>query len=323
MTPQGDYPTVITNGDPVLIVQAWEWGKVFGRLDVNFDENGRIVSYNSSPVLLLSDKFSRDSKTSPDYTENEIIKLKDSISRNNKLRIVDEDKEALEILKPYKKKVDELKKVNIGKAEVNLYHVRVPGETDTASGKILYNGSFIAPIVADSMLWKAKKIGQDASIAIVNAGGVRTDIPEGDINIAKVYELLPFENTLFIVRLSGAEVKEALESGIERAMKSSGSFPYVAGIKYNAVKSNPAGKRVTDIVLLNSDGSTIPLSMEERYKIVVASYIAGGGDGYQVIKNASEYRIDSGFIDTEVFMEYVKEKGTLKDIETNRISFIQ
>lgn len=52
--PLGDYPTVVAspNGDPVLVVTAFEWGKWLGRLDVTFDANGVVDSYNGAPVLI-------------------------------------------------------------------------------------------------------------------------------------------------------------------------------------------------------------------------------------------------------------------------------
>jgi 5'-nucleotidase / UDP-sugar diphosphatase len=51
---QGDYPTVVNSpaGEPVLVVTAWEWGKVLGRLDVTFDAMGVVESYNGAPILI-------------------------------------------------------------------------------------------------------------------------------------------------------------------------------------------------------------------------------------------------------------------------------
>lgn len=50
----GPYPTEVTSptGDPTLIVSSWEWGKYLGRIDLTFDENGVIQSYNGAPISI-------------------------------------------------------------------------------------------------------------------------------------------------------------------------------------------------------------------------------------------------------------------------------
>ena len=53
--PYGDYPLVFqgVDGDsPVCVVTAYAYGKYFGRLDVTFDEEGRVTDYGGNPILL-------------------------------------------------------------------------------------------------------------------------------------------------------------------------------------------------------------------------------------------------------------------------------
>lgn len=52
--PDNPYPTVTNDaaGKPVLIVQAWEWGKVLGKIVVDFDDKGVVVSHSGGPVLI-------------------------------------------------------------------------------------------------------------------------------------------------------------------------------------------------------------------------------------------------------------------------------
>ena len=51
---QGPYPTVVTapGGDPVLVVTAYDWGRYLGRLDVSFDANGKIETYEGKPIFI-------------------------------------------------------------------------------------------------------------------------------------------------------------------------------------------------------------------------------------------------------------------------------
>ncbi len=55
---RGEYPTLgkDATGETVLIVQAWEWGKVLGKLEVTFDETGKLEKWNGGPIL-IDDKF--------------------------------------------------------------------------------------------------------------------------------------------------------------------------------------------------------------------------------------------------------------------------
>ncbi|GAA5512806.1 trifunctional nucleotide phosphoesterase protein YfkN [Deinococcus carri] len=56
-TPEGPYPTVVQNpdGNRTLLVAAWEWGKVLGRLKVTFDDNGAVTAYEGNPIAVSAD----------------------------------------------------------------------------------------------------------------------------------------------------------------------------------------------------------------------------------------------------------------------------
>ncbi|EDN65567.1 5'-nucleotidase/2',3'-cyclic phosphodiesterase [Beggiatoa sp. PS] len=74
-----------------------------------------------------------------------------------------------------------------------------------------------------------------AQLVIQNAGGVRIDLPKGDITIETAYTLLPFQNTLYLLTLTGAEIKQVLEESLSNHFDkkgSTGAFPYAAGIRY-------------------------------------------------------------------------------------------
>ncbi|MCH8979213.1 MAG: 5'-nucleotidase C-terminal domain-containing protein [Armatimonadetes bacterium] len=51
------YPTVVKNadGDTALVVQAWHWGMVLGRLDVEFDDQGRVVAWTGGPIPITEE----------------------------------------------------------------------------------------------------------------------------------------------------------------------------------------------------------------------------------------------------------------------------
>lgn len=59
--PPGPYPTVIQNTESrVLVVSAWEWGKVFGRIKVTFDDEGKVASWSDSAPILVEESIPDD-----------------------------------------------------------------------------------------------------------------------------------------------------------------------------------------------------------------------------------------------------------------------
>jgi 5'-nucleotidase len=304
LKPQGEYPTVIKNpdGKDVLIVQAWRWGGVIGLLKVEFDEAGDIKGYSGTPVLVMGPKFIRDKKEIT--TDSERYKRILQIINDSKIAgIFDEDVTAKKLLQPYKEQLDALMKSVIAQAKEDLI-----GGLNSGPGLL----------IADSMVWKT-----GVQIALINRGGVRRDIYAGQISVGTVMEVLPFNNTLFLLELQGSAIKTALEEGIDFQLSYNASnplYPYVSGMKYSVNKLYPKGERISDIMVKNPEGNYEPINMQKTYKLVTNSYIASqGGDGYVSLRDYKGYKYDTGLIDYEVFIEYLKNFKTVFNPAEERI----
>ena len=329
LTPQGDYPSVENNpqGEPVYIVQSWEKAKALGLLDVSFDAAGKVTAISGQPVLLTGDNFQQKDANGnkvdvDDATRTAILA---AIDANDSIDSLDEDPAALALLDNYKPGVDAMQTEVIAKAGDNLYHTRIPFTDQLNSGVPFPFGSYIAPHVAESMLWKVNQGGtKNADLALKGGGGVRINVPAGDISVGEAYELLPFANTLVVVELTGAEVKEAIQSGVTSAVSglSTGAYPYVAGARYTVdALTNPQPPVVTSVEIKNDDDSYSAIDESGTYHIVVDSYVAGGGDYYSVIGDATGYRYDTGFVDVEAFMDYAQAQGTLYRLDDNGVTY--
>lgn len=306
----GPYPTAVkgADGNSVYVVSSWEWAKAAGVLDVEFDGKGRVTSCNGQNVFLLSDTFRRKNaeKKKVEIEGADRRKVMESIKASAIAEVVAPDEAALKLLAPYKEGVKAMEAEVIGEAADSLPHIRVPGVH--GSGESMPKGSAIAPLVCQAMLWKANSLGLKGDIALQNAGGVRIDVPQGDITVGTAYTLLPFGNTLFALDLDGATVKRTLETG---ATRSGGAFAYVAGARYAVDMNRPEGDRVT-MIEVERNGTWMPLKDTDTYRVITNAYIAGGGDGYEVLQKASGYRYDTGFVDAQVFMDYVRMVKILK-----------
>lgn len=305
MKPEGRYPTVVKapDGKDVLIVQAWRWGGMIGLIEVDFDEMGDIKGYSKNPVLILGPRFIQDNKEIPQNSDK-YERILEIIKSSAIANIYEEDRALKNILQPYKKKLDELMNSVIAKAKDNL---------------IVGLNSGPGPLIADSMAWMT-----GAQIALLNRGGVRRDIYSGDISVGTVMEVLPFSNTLFLIELSGSDIKAALEEGIDFQLSynfSNPLYPYVSGMTYAVNKSSPKGERVVDIKVKNSQAVYEPLNMGQSYKLVTNSYMASkGGDGYASLRGFSGYKYDTGLLDFEVFIEYLKHLKVIFDPKDDRIT---
>ncbi|WP_234553771.1 bifunctional metallophosphatase/5'-nucleotidase [Thermus caliditerrae] len=271
LAPAGPYPTVVKNpeGKDVLVVQAWEWGKVVGLLEVTFNEKGELLAYKGEPVFMTPE-------VSP------------------------EDFFAKEALLAYAQPVMALMSQVIAEAKVDLVGERAI---------VRKRESNLGNLIADGMLWKTKNAG--VQIALQNGGGIRASIPKGPITVGKVYEVLPFGNTLVVMDLKGKEIKAALENGVSQWEQAAGRFLQVSGLRYAFDLARPAGDRVVRVEVKTEKGYQ-PLDLEATYRVVVNNFIAAGGDGFTVLKEAQGYRVDTGFSDAESFMDYLKE---LKAVE--------
>jgi 2',3'-cyclic-nucleotide 2'-phosphodiesterase (5'-nucleotidase family) len=268
--------------EPTVIVQANEYGKFLGTLDVKFNKNGKVIEYAGE--LLDINSYS-------------------------------EDQEAAHILNTkYKPAVDEMKNTVIGTTSVDL----VGGNPAARTGE-----TNLGNLITDGMLAKAKTINPNTVIAVQNGGGIRTSVNAGDITMAKVLEVMPFGNSLAIMQLTGAEIKEALEHSVKDAPKASGGFLQVSGLKFTYDSSLPAGQRVQSVEVKEDGVNYVSLDLNKTYAVATNTFTAKGGDGYDVFGKAySEGRVsEPGFVDWEIFTEYVnkQENKTVSPVVEGRI----
>lgn len=175
-----------------------------------------------------------------------------------------ENKNVKSIYEKYKKDLQKVLAEVVGVTDTELSHDRYTSEGTSPLGKW----------VCDVMRKKAK-----VQIGITNGGGLRCPIPKGDITMGKLYEVMPFDNTLVTMELKGSDLKRVIENGI---MNDKIGWGQVSGIKVYYDKNAKMGSRITNMVL--EDGSLV--DMNKYYTVVVNDFMAPdgckgvGGDGY-------------------------------------------
>ena len=321
ISPEGDYPTTLKNkdGDQVCVVQAWQYAYVVGQLKVNFDANGKIEACTGKANVLIGDDFKRTAKDAPALMSTELDSIKRDIESSNALRIVQPDAKALRVLEPYKVAKNLLGKEIVAKAETSLCLRRVPGTTKDTSRSTLgdicnkadftnQHGGDVQQLVAEAFLQQGKKYF-NADISIQNGGGVRVDLPQGDITVEKIYTVLPFKNTLVQLKATGQEIKAVLEDTMDAvALNNTGSYPYAGGLQWDVDLTKAKGQRVSNLQVRNAQGQYQPLNLNQTYQVITINFLADGQDFYSSFKNITgERRIDVGLDYAEAFLQYVEE----------------
>jgi 2',3'-cyclic-nucleotide 2'-phosphodiesterase (5'-nucleotidase family) len=202
------------------------------------------------------------------------------------------DSDVARLLEPFNDKVRKKMGEVIGVASDELRYSR------TAE-------SPLADMVADAFRQIAK-----TEIAIHNVGGIRAVLSKGVITWGNAFEVLPFQNTLITLKMTGAQLKKTLERGLV----SSVGMVAVSGIRVQFDTSKPAGEQVVSVVLL--DGNKIEDS--KLYTVATNDFILAGGDGFTEFANGTDI-LNTGIILRDVFVEYIKTHRTISPQLDGRI----
>lgn len=194
---------------------------------------------------------------------------------------------------------EEVKKQVIGKSTVDL-----DGEREI----VRKEESTLGNVITDAML---KSSGAD--VALTNGGGIRASIEKGDITLGAVMNAFPFTNFLRTIEVTGAEILQALEHGVDSFPGTAGKFPHVAGMKYVFDPYKPAGERVVDVKIAGKK-----LVEDQKYKLVTNDFVAIGGDGYEMFKGKKI--IAEGALLSDVLVEYFNSEGTISPSIEGRIT---
>jgi 2',3'-cyclic-nucleotide 2'-phosphodiesterase (5'-nucleotidase family) len=162
-----------------------------------------------------------------------------------------EDSATLASISPYKKKLDSAMNVVIGFAPEAL--MKQQPESNL--------GNFFS----DVMLRRAYRLSNaDTSmiVTVFNYGGLRTSVPQGQVSVGNMFEVMPFENQLVLFPMKGSDLLRVLTVAADK-----GGAP-VGGIRFEIADKKPRNVSVHQV----------PLDTNKTYTVVTSDYLANGGD---------------------------------------------
>ena len=193
------------------------------------------------------------------------------------------------------------------KTEVTLNGEKAPGNRTEETN--------LGDLITDALVWKSDLEGEAVDGAITNGGGIRATIEAGDITKKDINTVLPFGNTLSIIKISGSELLEVLEASTFCTPEAIGGFPQVSGIEFtvNTAAAYDAGdeypgttyaapKSINRVTITSVGGKDFDPSA--TYTIATNDFMASGGDTYYRFVNATA-NYDLGIPMDEVVMDYI------------------
>lgn len=147
-------------------------------------------------------------------------------------------------------------------------------------------------LIADSHRWAGK-----GDIGVMNNRGIRAGLRAGEITYGTLFEIQPFANTLYRVKMTGAQVRQYFE----RILSGNNEVPvHVSGVTIAFDPTKPEGSRIVSLRL--SDGRT--LSDDAEYNVVMNNFMATGGSGLGPPEGARSTPLN--IVDLDATIDYLK-----------------
>lgn len=160
-------------------------------------------------------------------------------------------------------------------------------------------GSDLGRIVADAMLMVAhQKTKRKVDLAISNTYGMRGDLPAGDITIANVFTIMPFENQLVLLELTGQQLLDGFDY-VAKNFEESAGFPLSNCIV-----------RVKDEKLVSVEIGGVPIDPKKTYTLATSDYLYYGGDGYHFSQGKNFRHVGISLRDAIII--YMRQQKTVE-----------
>jgi 5'-nucleotidase len=178
-------------------------------------------------------------------------------------------------------------------ATIEPYLRKVAAKRDEKLGTVAlapFPRSYIGESSLGNLITDALRAGTGADIALMNSGGIRAELPAGELTYGHVFAVSPFDNFPAMVVMSGRQVVDILNamSGGARGILQVSGIRYTIDMALDADK--PPAERQRVVSVTNEDGS--PFDLDKFYGVVMPDFVAAGGDGTQdVMATVPPHRI--------------------------------
>jgi 2',3'-cyclic-nucleotide 2'-phosphodiesterase (5'-nucleotidase family) len=197
---------------------------------------------------------------------------------------ITEDKTLVDLIAPYSANVKREMDTVIGRAP-NTINKEGPG------------AGHLGMLITDIIRQQATKVsGKKIDIAFQNNGGLRAEIPAGEITIGTIYRLMPFDNEIAVIELSGTDLMELFES-MGASIKDFGAA--VSGVQLVYKEKSLVSAKI-------DDQSVDP---KATYTLALTDYLYKGGGEYPILRRGKNYQT-FGLLLRDAIINYIKTEQT-------------
>ncbi|HET9711929.1 MAG TPA: 5'-nucleotidase C-terminal domain-containing protein [Pyrinomonadaceae bacterium] len=199
---------------------------------------------------------------------------------------IPDDADVEKIIAPYSEKVLTLSKV-IGRLEGGLNKTGVGGGT-------------VGNFVTNGIEAYARKSGKSPALTIMNVGGLRkNEISAGELRASDIFELLPFENALVAVEVTGVQLAKLLEIVTRDAQ---------AGVRIHFKWNEQSRPEFLSGKLVDENGKEQEIDPQKIYTVVTIDYLVRRGGGAYAILQEAKSNTPLNITLRDAIMEYVKSE---------------
>lgn len=194
-----------------------------------------------------------------------------SITKN-----ITQDSNSIKLLMPYKQQLSSSLKEVIGFSTYGLYSKKVE--------------STLGNFMADAMKTMAEqKFNKKVSAAFINSGGIRSNLPKGEITVEDIFNIMPFDNLIILQEVKGNVLKDFLNHACEK-----GGWPVSKGVNYT----------MKDRILVEALIDGKPILNDSTYIITNSDYVVNGGDNTTMLKKLPKQNIN--YLLRDALIDYIK-----------------
>lgn len=286
------------------IMQTGNYGQNVGQVVLNVNSDGDVESYTQELV-----STSKDLPTLEEMLEDPTVE------------------QAYDIVLAAMVEADQQGSVVTGELTAPVTRPYTDGTFTNGAWAVAANGeatrdstSAMGNLVADALQASVAELAEPADLGIVNPGGLRDDLypaANGDITVAQARSVLPFNNELSIVTLTGAQLQSILEEQWQRdengevpsrpylqlGLSSNFSYTFTEIAEPGATDGRTAG--VINSMTLNGE----PVDPDAEYRVATFAFLAAGGDNFLTFTDGTE--VNTGFLDWESWLQYLEEASPI------------
>lgn len=226
----------------IAVIESFSSGRAFGRIDVRIAADGHVTSVKILPPHAVCNGDTVDKPVAPADCQGGEYEGKPVVPEPTVKAIVDE---ALA-------KADERRKEKLG--------VTLTAKVKKEYGSESAEGNWFTDLMLAAR--------PEAAVALTNGGGLRADMPAGELTYGQLFEAMPFDNRFALVDLKGSHLRSLVSTNLQRG----GGILSWSGLTAKARCKN--GKLDTTITVGGK-----PLDDNRAYKLVTSDFLASGGDG--------------------------------------------